>query len=62
LFSRIALTENNEVAVCCCDVEIKFLNIFWRNFVIQMFKLEAGLVREKPRWRQTIRCTLHERI
>ena len=62
LFSRIALTENNEGALCYSDVEINFLNIFWRNFVIQMFKLEVSFVRAKPSGRQKIRCVLHEKI
>jgi len=35
--------------MCYSDVEIKFLNIFWRNFVIQLFKLEVDLVRAKPK-------------
>jgi hypothetical protein len=64
LFYRIALTENEEGAgaVCYSDVEIKFLNIFWRNFVIQTYKLEVGLVRAKPRCRQTTRRVMHENI
>jgi len=35
--------------MCYSDSEIKSLNIFWSNFVIQMFKLEVDLVRAKPR-------------
>jgi len=57
LFARIAVTENNESAVSYSDVDIKFLNIFWRNFVIQMFNWKQALcVRSQDAGKQYGAC------